>query len=42
VALADGPDGTRVATVQAVRRDGVILEFFLRIHQEGVLWKIDR
>jgi len=42
VSLADGPGGTRVATVQALRRDGVIVEFFLNVRQEGTAWKIER
>jgi hypothetical protein len=42
VALANGPGDTRVATVQAVRRDGIIVEFFLSIRQEDNIWKIER
>jgi hypothetical protein len=42
VSLASGPDDTRVATVQAVRRDGIIIEFFLNIRQEDTIWKIER
>ena len=42
VSLASGPDGTRVATVQALRRDGVVIEFFLKVRQEGTGWKVER
>ena len=42
VSLADGPDGTRIATVQARRRDGVIIESFLKLRQEGAAWKVER
>ena len=42
VSLADGPNGTKVATVQAKRRDGVITEFFLTLRQEGTGWKVER
>ena len=42
VSLANAPDGTRVATVQALRRDGVIIEFFLKVRQEGTGWKVER
>ena len=42
VALVTAPDGSRVATVQALRRDGVIVESFLKIRQEGTGWKVER
>ena len=42
VLLANGPDGTRVATVQARRRDGVIIESSLKLRQEGTAWKVER
>jgi hypothetical protein len=42
VSLANGPDGTRVSTVHAVRRDGIIIEFFVNVRQEGTVWKIER
>ena len=42
VSLADGRGGARIATVQAVRRDGVIVEFFLELRQEGTVWKVER
>jgi hypothetical protein len=42
VLLATGPNDTRIATVQARRRDGVITEFFLTLHQQGTAWKVER
>ena len=42
VALVNGPDDTRIATVQSVRRDGVVVEFFLKLRLEGAVWKIER
>ena len=42
VLLADGPNGTRIATVQATRRDGVIIESFVTLRQEGRSWKVER
>ena len=42
VSLTDGPNGTRIATVQAKRRDGVITEFFLTLRQEGTAWRVER
>ena len=42
VALVTGPNDTRIATVQSVRRDGVILESFLKLRLEGAVWKIER
>jgi hypothetical protein len=42
VSLADGPDGTRIATIHALRRDGVVIESFLRLRREGAVWKVDR
>jgi hypothetical protein len=42
VSLSDDPDGSRVATVQAVRHDGVIVEFFLRVRREGTGWRVER
>ena len=42
VMLARGPDDTRVATVQSTRRDGVVLESFLKLRQEGSVWKVER
>ena len=42
VALAEGPEDTRVATVQAARRDGVIVEFSLKLRRTGTVWKVDR
>ena len=42
VLLADGPNGTRIATVNARRRDGVITESFLKLRQEGTTWKVER
>jgi hypothetical protein len=42
VSLASGPDGTAVATVQAMRRDGVVIEFSLKVRQVGTAWKIER
>ena len=42
VSLTDGPDGSRVATVQAVRGDGVIIESFLRLRHEGTGWRVER
>lgn len=42
VAVADGPDSTRVATVHAFRGDGVVLESFLTLRREGGAWKVER
>ena len=42
VSLAEGPDGTFVATVQGLRRDGIILESSLTLRREGTAWKVER
>ena len=42
VSLAEGPDGTYVATVQGRRRDGVIIESSLTLRREGTAWKVER
>ena len=42
VLIDERPDGTRVATVNARRRDGVIIESFLTLRQEGATWKVER
>lgn len=42
VSLTEGPDGTYVATVQGKRRDGVIIEFSVKVLREGPGWRIDR
>lgn len=42
VSLAPARDGSWIATVQAVRRDGVITESFLTIRQEANDWKVER
>jgi hypothetical protein len=42
VALVNGQDDTRIATVHSVRRDGVIVESFLKLRLEGGVWKIER
>lgn len=42
VSLADRPDGSRTATVQGVRRDGVIIELSFTLRQEGGSWKVER
>ena len=42
VSLVTAPDGSRIATVQALRRDGVITEFFLKLRQEGSDWRVER
>ena len=31
-----------IATVQARRRDGVIIESFVTLRQQGTDWKVDR
>ena len=42
VMLAKGPNDTHIATVQSTRRDGVVLEDFLKLRQEGTAWKVER
>jgi len=42
VMLATGPGDMRVATVQSRRRDGVVLEEFLKLRLEGTVWKVER
>ena len=42
VLLTKRPDGAYVATVQARRRDGVLLESTLTLRQEGTAWKVER
>ena len=42
VMLTSGPDDTRIATVQSTRRDGVVLEDFPKLRQEGTAWKVER
>jgi hypothetical protein len=42
VLLAHGPNDTRIVTVNTRRRDGVIIEFFLKLRQEGTSWKVER
>lgn len=42
VLLTSAADGSYVATVHSVRRDGVIVEFFLKVRQEATRWKVER
>jgi hypothetical protein len=42
VSLTEGPDDTRIATVQGKRRDGVIIESVVKVRREGTAWKVER
>lgn len=43
VSLIEGADdGTRIATLQGKRRDGVIVESVVKLRREGTAWKVER
>ena len=42
ISLAEGPDGTHIATVQGLRRDGILIESSLKLRREGTAWKVER
>ena len=42
ISLAEGPDGTHIATVQGLRRDGIVIESSLKLRREGTAWKVER
>jgi hypothetical protein len=41
VSLTEGPDDTRIATVQG-KRGGIVIEASFKLRREGTAWKVDR